>query len=207
MKPYRSYIPSDTEAAETGSSPTSLSARLNLREVERLHPAIREVLRSCSFLNPIRIPYELLALPDAVDYPSPGGASHCWIVREALPVLARLSLVRLDPVERCVWLHPMTRDSVRAEMDATDRERHLALLLGTLDRAFPLVHLENWSQCERFLPHALALLRQSDARGSKSEAGERLRRKAFLYLSNRGRHNEALALGYNPPEDDLAFGC
>lgn len=125
--------------------------------------------------------------------------------RRAASAGAFVSLMRLDATEPCVWLHPLTRDPVRAEMDPPDRAWNLTLLLGTVDWTFPTVHQENWRQCERLLPHGLALLRQCDACGLKSEAGERLRRKAGFYLKSRGRQNEVLALDYNPPEDDRAF--
>jgi tetratricopeptide (TPR) repeat protein len=85
---------------------------------------------------------------------------------------------------------------VRTELRA-DAERVWASAAVRLVNAgfpFPSDEVATWPECERLLPHALAVAEHGDRLSIEPEVWLRLQAEAATYLWNRGQYRQAIAL-------------
>jgi tetratricopeptide (TPR) repeat protein len=149
----------------------------------------RNLLVICSTYAPDPIPIEIFR--SASQYPDvlPGPLSDELALEDAIAELRRLSLVQRDgPL---VTVHNLVQRIVASE--AAESQRRIAAIRGTaiVASAIPMWpdRPENWSQCERLLPHVLALLDHHDL-DEMPEVSAWLLNRMGVYVGARGRRSQ-----------------
>lgn len=181
-----------------GSHPASVTTtlRLAVERVEREYPAAIDLLRMCAFFHAEAIPEELFV----------AGASHLGPVlgpvvadpyqfNLVLAALRNASLVTRHPETRTLSVHRLVQAVLQDQMEPAEARVWSTRVVGTVNAAFPEPEPEFpvWTQCVRYLTHALAcvpLLEQAD---ELPAAGELLF-KIGSYLMGRGHLAEAKPL-------------
>lgn len=158
--------------------------------------AAPQLLRLCAFLDPDSIPIDLLAvktsqlpspLTDIVDDP---------IARnEVISLLRRFSLV--ERKGETLSLHRLVQAVTRKNLTAQDRRAWAARALQTVRAAFPQgpapMDVRSWSDCERLLPHVLAVTEHGQGLSIEPEITSGLLNNLATYLQVRGRLHESRA--------------
>ena len=165
----------------------------NFAAVEAISPAAAEVLRTSAFLAPDAIPFEIFSK----GAPSFGGTIGAALsdpdelaMAELLRPLARYSLVRSDAALRTFGVHRLVQEIVRAAIGETERRTYVERTVAALNVAFPEVEYANWAQCDRLVPHIVAITGWVDSYDVPDAAG-RILNQTGRYLTERGRYNEA----------------
>lgn len=169
---------------------------LNFADVERESPASADLLRLSAFLASDAIPLELLEqgreeltkplsgkLAEAVDNP--------LVLDELLSTLLSFSLVRRDDQKRTYSIHPLLQEVVRDGLNKEGQKAWAERAVRTVNASFPYIEFENWPQCDRLLPHALACWGLINSRGMAFAEAARLVNQAGCYLYERGEYGEA----------------
>jgi len=167
----------------------------NFEAVERASPAAADVLRFSALLAPDGIPFELF-YKGAAELGNPlaetFSGSDELAMAETLRPLTRYSLVRSDPAMRTFSVHRLVQEIVWSALPEPQRKVYLERMVSALDASFPKVEFATWAQCERLVPHVVAIAVRADF-GAQPEAGGALDR-AGHYLWERGRYAEAQVL-------------
>ena len=168
----------------------SVAATLALAfaQVENGDPAAAALLRLCAFLDGGGIPEELFA--GAADDLGPALASPLGL-DECCRAASRLSLLRRDPDHRLLLIHPVVQDALRDGLDDDARAGWSARAVRLVNDAFPEPKFENWPDCERLLPQALACAGWIARDASPTLDAARLLNQAGFYLRERARNDEA----------------
>jgi class 3 adenylate cyclase/tetratricopeptide (TPR) repeat protein len=170
----------------------------NFEAVERASPAAAEILRTSAFLAPDAIPFELF-LEAAAEFGGPIAAALAdpdeLAMSEALRPLARYSLIRSDPTSRTFSVHRLVQEVVRASLEARERGAYVERAVSALAATFPEVEFANWARCERLIPHVASLAQWFDSSIGRPETSARVLHGSCRYLRQRGRYDEARALG------------
>jgi DNA-binding SARP family transcriptional activator/tetratricopeptide (TPR) repeat protein len=141
--------------------------QVSIQAAERQAPLARQVLTMAAHLAPDAIPRELfeVLLDDA------STASARKRLLDAFNALHRLSLAEID--DSVVNVHRLLQKTIRDDpvvcADATVAVSALAAVAAAFPRE--LGQPQAWPQCERLLPHALAI---TSALTTPGEAGQRL---------------------------------
>jgi tetratricopeptide (TPR) repeat protein len=134
---------------------------LNFANVEKSSPASAELLRLSAFLAPDAIPLELLEkggqeLPEVLAANLAQSGENPLIVDELLSPLRRYSLIRRSDGARSYSIHPLVQAVVREGMSNEQLRAWVERAVCMVNAAFPdPTKFENWSSCDRLLPHAL----------------------------------------------------
>jgi len=177
--------------------PASVSAtfRLSMTATAQRHPAVRDMLRVCSLVQPDAIPEELFRQ----------GAEHLGATLQAVcrdplewdQLVARAcsySLLFRQPEEQTLSIHRLVQAVLLDAMTEAERQRWQRQVIEALDAVFPEVRATTeyalWKQCERLLPHARLCLRHMGAVEAFSALAS-LAYKVALYLRDRGQPAEA----------------
>jgi tetratricopeptide (TPR) repeat protein len=139
---------------------------VSIQAAEWQAPLARQVLAMAAYLAPDAIPRELFE----VLLDDPGSAFARKPLLDAFNALHRLSLAQID--DAVVNVHRLLQKTIRDDRAIRADESALRALTA-LASAFPRHprHPRKWPQCERLLPHALALW---GAFPTPGEAGQRL---------------------------------
>jgi tetratricopeptide (TPR) repeat protein len=223
------------KAPRDAEYPSSVFATFNstIAQAEQQAPGAASLLCFAALFAPEAIPEELFT--QAIELYAEGLAP---VLREgkavdlgstvademrlyaALGALDGLSLVSFSEGSRTYSLHRLVRLAARDAVVETASE-WLACAVAVAGAAFPEVAFAAWPQCERLLPHALAVL-EGEPSDSDSVAAATLAVRCGEYLCERGSYPTAeplfaralaifeTALGPDHPEianvlDDLAF--
>jgi len=157
----------DTHPEASYAQTVASTWQVSIEIAERQSPLARLALTMAAHLAPDAIPRRLfeVLLEDAAD---PSGRKR---LLDAFNALHRLSLAEVD--DEAISVHRLLQKTIRddalAHRDTTATVRALA----AVGAAFPSEHDQphTWPQCERLLPHALAI---AAALTSPGEAGEKL---------------------------------
>ena len=152
------------------------------------------LLNFCAFLAPDDIPLELVqhgseaycpALHDLFKKAEDEAEAE-EIYNEVLEPLTRYSLVARNLEARTFGLHRLVQAVTRDRLEDKKREWQERAVRAVAD-AFPIPEVEQWSLCERLLPHAIAA--SEIIRGEKitTEAAGNLLNNAGRYLVECGR--------------------
>jgi len=171
--------------------------RANFEAAERASAAAADVLRSCAFLAPDAIPFELfldgashLGRPIAEALAEPDDLALADVLRP----LSRYSLVRSDADARSFSVHRLVQEITAAALSDAERGAYLERAVCALDASFPDVRRGDLARCERLVPHVESLERWvDDAIGNQAKFG-RVLFEAASFLWERGRYGEALPL-------------
>ncbi|MGI9100160.1 MAG: FxSxx-COOH system tetratricopeptide repeat protein [Solirubrobacteraceae bacterium] len=141
--------------------------QVSIQAAQREAPLARQVLEMAAHLAPDAIPRELfeVLLDDA------SSATARKRLLDAFNALQRLSLTQID--DAVVNVHRLLQKTIRDDLvlraDKTAAVNALAAVAGAFPR--DLVQPQTWPQCERLLPHALAI---AAAPTTPGEAGQQL---------------------------------
>jgi hypothetical protein len=166
---------------------------LLLQRLREAEPAAVELLTLAAFLAPDDLPQPLLAahaevLPD----PLAATAADPLALADAVAALRRFSLVRV--VADGLYVHRLLQTVVRGALDA--ERAWAAAAIRLLQAGFPLETNEvgNWAECQRLLPHVLAVVDHCQRLEVEAEAWLWLLNQAAYYLWSRGQYRQALTL-------------
>lgn len=199
-----------------GDHPHSVATtfRLTCEQMEREQPAAA-LLKVCAFLHAEAIPEELFGAGATYLGPELAPlADDSSQFDQAIVVLRSLSLVQRQAETRTLSLHRLVQAVLREQMSEQEQMLWLKRASEALNAVFPEVIYEVWKQCERLLPHALAVATAlPDQEGNQALVA--LLRKAATYLRVRAQHEQAellyqraLRLGeqvLGPAHRDIAF--
>jgi tetratricopeptide (TPR) repeat protein len=146
------------------------------------HPLARTLLVACAWLNPDRIPRELLEAYAAESHDGTGDLA----VDAAIERLLGFSLLTVADADE-FQIHRLVQRVMRWRRAELSFSMPPAVL-----RVFPSrpAEVSEWPRCERLLPHALAAL--NAPMGGCLEQAALLRRQVGRYLSSRARSADAL---------------
>ena len=169
---------------------------LNFADVERRSAASVDLLRLSAFLAPDAIPLELLEeggdeLPEALAARLAETAENPLALDELLSPLLRFSLVRRVEENRTYSIHPLVQEVVREGLGKEDQKAWAERVVRTVDVTFPDVVFENWPQCDRLLPHALACARLIQLWSMEFPEAARLLNRTGRYLNERAEYSQA----------------
>ena len=165
---------------------------LAFAQVENSDPAAAALLRLGAFLDGGGIPEELFAgaADDLGPALGPALASPLGL-DDRCRAASRLSLLHRDPDHRLLLIHPVVQDALRDGLDDDARAGWSERAVRLVDRAFPEVEFDNWPDCERLLPQALACAGWIARDASPTLDAARLLNQAGFYLRERARYDEA----------------
>jgi tetratricopeptide (TPR) repeat protein len=176
-----------------GDHPHSLTATFLLasKRIEREQSAAADLLHVCVLLHAEAIPEELFLAGAAYLGPELASlATDPYQLDQAIAVLRSLSLVQRQPEARTLSIHRLLQAVLRERMIESEQAEWLRRVIAALNAIFPDVTHEAWGQCERLLPHVLAVATAIPDYAGDRELAETLQ-KAGDYLCCRARYEQA----------------
>lgn len=177
-----------------GTHPASIvtTLRLAVERVARANPAAAELLQACTFLHPEGIPEELfvngqLHLGNVLG----SVVSDPYKFDLALAALRNASLLKRYPETRTLSVHRLVQAVLQDQMASEEVRLWHERIIRMVNAAFPNGTLDTWTQCERYLAHALACVPLIEQDGSEIPEASELLYKVGSYLMERGRYREA----------------
>jgi tetratricopeptide (TPR) repeat protein len=183
----------DRRGALGGDHPHSVTATFLLarKRIEQEQSAAADLLHVCILLHAEAIPEELFV--EGAAYLGPELASLAadpYQLDQAIAVLRSLSLVQRQPETRTLSMHRLLQAVLRERMSEPEQAEWLRRVMAALNAVFPDVTHEAWGQCERLLPHVLAVATAIPDCSGGRELAEALQ-KAADYLRDRARFEQA----------------
>jgi len=167
----------------------------NFEAVGRASPAAADVLRLSAFLAPDAIPFEVFSK----GAPALGGTIAQALsdpddelaINELLRHLARYSLIRSDAQSRTYGVHRLVQEIVRGSIADANRRVCIERAVEALNAVFPDVEYATWSQCDRLVPHVVAINRWIGSCDLDLNAAGRVLNLTGQALFARGRYADA----------------
>jgi len=155
----------------------------------------QELLGLCAFLAPDDIPRGLLGEhADVLPQPLHTTIGRPLAYNQAISTLGRFSLATVT--EDSLEVHRLVQTVVRATLGIEDEKAWATLAIRLLSAGFPNPADEpaNWRECQRLLPHVLAVAGHGQRLDVELAGWTSLYNRAAHYLWSRGRHQEAVTL-------------
>lgn len=175
-----------------GDHPHSVATTFRLAsECVEQEQGAADLLRVCAFLHVEAIPEELFVEGAAHLGPTLASlASDPFQFDRAIATLRSLSLLQRQPETRTLSLHRLVQTVIRAQMSEQEQNMWIRRMGAALAAIFPRVTSQVWEQCERLLPHVLAIeMAMLDQAGTRELA--RVLRKTADYLRDRAQYEQA----------------
>jgi hypothetical protein len=160
---------------------------LALQKLQNTEPSAVGLLTLAAFLGPDDLPQPLLATHhERFPEPLAAAAGDPLALADAVAALRRYSLVRV--VADGLFVHRLLQTVVRAALDDDAEHAWAAVAIRLLRAGFPYESSEvvNWPECQRLLPHLLAVVSHGQRLGAEFEGWMRLLGQAGVYLWSRG---------------------
>jgi tetratricopeptide (TPR) repeat protein len=168
---------------------------LSFEKVQLQSVVAADLLRYCAFLHPDAIPEELFMNGSKHLGSSLQLLAHNSLAfDEAIKMLLAYSLIQRNPTVAMISIHRLVQVVLRDEMDARTQERWKGGVLQAVNEAFPEEAFEEWTQCERLLPHALVCapwIERELVSEPTATAAAHLLYKAGAYLREQAQYSEA----------------
>ena len=188
----------DAQAPEQGDYQQSVATtwELNFKAVQQKSPAAIDLLHLSAFLAPDRIPLELLvksaselgdALADALDMAD----EDELVVDDLLLPLARYSLLHRQTKTNSYDVHRLVQEVTRMNLDEAQRKEWAERAVRAVSKAFPKGNFENWTECDRLLPHALVCAENIASEEFDFEEAIQLLSRLGTYLRERAQYSRA----------------
>ncbi|HEU5379211.1 MAG TPA: FxSxx-COOH system tetratricopeptide repeat protein [Ktedonobacteraceae bacterium] len=156
------------------------------------HPAVKDLLQVCAFLQPDAIPEELFRQ----------GGKHLGAVLEAvcrdplewdrvIGLACSYSLLSRQSEEQTLFMHRLVQVVLRESLEALAAQQWSVRIFQAMNAAFPEPVFTNWAYCERYVPHAQVSLQLIEQAGRGIPEARELFLKTGRYLVERGRYTEA----------------
>lgn len=126
--------------------------------------------------------------------PLAAAASDPLALADAVAALRRYSLVRV--VAEGLFVHRLLQTVVLATLDDDAKCTWTSVAVRLLQADFPYKSdkVDNWSECQRLLPHVLAVAEHGQRLEVEFKACLRLLNRAAVYLQRRGQYRQSLPL-------------
>jgi tetratricopeptide (TPR) repeat protein len=178
-------------------APVAATWSLSFEKVEQRSPVAADLLRFCAFLHPDAIPVELIT--KGVPHLGPELAKVSedeMALDDAIATARAYSLIRRNASENTLSVHRLVQTVLRDAMDEEIRHMWAERAMLSVSAVFPNVEFAVWTQCERYLSHALSCAKLVEQEPIKSREGEvsKLLYNAGCYLIERARVSEAYPL-------------
>ena len=165
---------------------------LSFDKVATASPAGADLLRLCAFLHPDAIPEEIFTEGAAELGPNPSAvAADPLKLDAAFAEILKYSLLRRDADAKTLGIHRLVRVVMQDGLTQGERCQWAERAVRAVSQAFPAVHFPNWTQCERFVPQALACASLVETYLFEFKEAPRLLNQAGLYLHGRARFSDA----------------
>jgi tetratricopeptide (TPR) repeat protein len=183
-----------------GSDPDSDHRRVatvwsvSLDRVHAQAPAAEALLSLCAFLA-AEVPRDLPARhPQALPDDLAAIARDRIAYNRALTAIGHYSLATVSPA--VVGLHRLVQAVIRARLGEAGERAWAEAAVSLVRAAFPNNSWEvaSWPECERLLPHLLAVADHAERLGIAGEAVSWLLDRASTYLRERGQYRQAKPL-------------
>jgi tetratricopeptide (TPR) repeat protein len=168
---------------------------LALQTLQQAEPAAVDLLTLAAYLAPDDLPQPLLAthhddLPELLA----ATAVDPLAMADAVAALRRYSLVRV--VADGLFVHRLLQTVVRGDMEAEAERAWSAAAVRLLRAGFPYPSdaIVTWPECERLLPHVIAVADHGQCLQVEPDACLWLQNQAAVYLWSRGQYRQALML-------------
>jgi tetratricopeptide (TPR) repeat protein len=168
---------------------------LSLDQVHKEAPAAEALLNLCAFLAPDGIPRGLPrehaeVLPDQLAK----AVGDVLAYNRLLGAVGRYSLATVTSTS--LGLHRLVQAVIQAHLGHEGERRWTEVTVGLLRKSFPNESQEvsTWPECERLLPHLLAVARHAKRLGAAREQAGWLLDRASTYLRERGQYRQARPL-------------
>ena len=163
---------------------------LSIAEVSRECLAAVVVLQVCSMLATEAIPLAVV---------SKGGEKMGQAVVAAIKDGSEAVLVPLSKYSIIDWLdgtdvfsvHRMVQYVTRENMSEEEKRKCAEQAVAAVNAAFENIKFEDWTLCERLVPHSYACLKWMNTYAIETVQVARLCKQTDCYLSDRGRYVEA----------------
>jgi tetratricopeptide (TPR) repeat protein len=168
---------------------------LALQSLQKTEPVAVGLLNLVAFLGPDDLPQPLVAA-NAHRLPEPlsPAAGDPLALADAIAALRRYSLVRV--IGDGLFVHRLLQTVVRANLDTCSERAWAVAAIQLLRADFPdlSTKVSTWTECQRLLPHALAVANHGQDLDVEREACLWLLNKAAMYLWSRGQYRQAHTL-------------
>jgi tetratricopeptide (TPR) repeat protein len=126
--------------------------------------------------------------------PLAAAASDPLALADSVTALRRYSLIRV--VADGLYIHSLLQMVIRMGLDSATERVWAASAVDLLDVGFPSESdaVANWPECQRLLPHVLAVVNHGRRLEVQSELCLRLLDQAAVYQKSRGQYQQALTL-------------
>jgi len=172
--------------------PVATTWELSFKQVQQANPAAAKLLRLYAFLSPDEIPEEIITEGAAdLDPEFETFTSNPLTINDAIAELRKYSLVRRHPENKTLSMHRLVQVALIDTMKEDAVQQWAERAVHLINRAFPSIEFENWTRCDRMLPHALCCAYWIDRFHLTFHEGARLLNQTGYYLSARARYSEA----------------
>lgn len=172
--------------------PVATTWSISFAKVEERSPAAADLLCFCAFLAPDAIPEEMITRSTGhFESPLQQVASDALLLNAAIAALGAYSLIRRNPSGQTLSIHRLVQAFLRDTMDKQTGRQWAERAVYAVNEVFPKVEFNTWSQCERYLPHALLCAELIEQEDLSSLKGASLLYRVGWYLYERGRYSEA----------------
>jgi tetratricopeptide (TPR) repeat protein len=113
-----------------------------------------------------------------------------------LKPLTDYSLVSKDTDQKTYSIHRMVQAVVQDRMPEDERPTWVKRTVNAVNRVFLQPNFENWSVCDRLMPHARVCIEHIERETIETQEAGRLLNQMALFLQERGQYTEAEPL-YN----------
>ena len=195
LQRYEQYLPQllDWRGTSGRDHPSSVISTFSLayEQIKRANPQAAEMLCLSACFSPENIPEELLTTPSLSSESTVAAVPADFAQRDqTFAALHAFSFFRRHLETRTFSIHRLVQMVLWEKMSEPERVTFQQQAVQRLHALFPEVTYEAWKQCERLLPHLLAV-----AETIPDEAGDailaELLRKAAYYLYERAQYEQA----------------
>jgi tetratricopeptide (TPR) repeat protein len=180
------------ELATDDHPSVTVTFRLAFTKVQERSPAAADLLRVCAFLAPDDIPEEIFTAGASVlAEPLKTVASNTLEFVRAVGEAGRFSLIERNSSNQTLNIHRLVQEVLRDEMETATRPDWLEQTIKAVNQVFPDPEFNNWSLCDRLLPHVIELARVENIDASELIEIGRLFNQAGGYLDARGSYEPA----------------
>jgi tetratricopeptide (TPR) repeat protein len=145
-------LPSAIESESSSSRAVMMTWKITMDKIQRESLLSFKLLQLMSYLDPVKIPKELIKCASFLENES--------TVQFSLALRSLLSFGLLHPLESSNYqLHRLVGFCVRVQVDLEGPgEEHLISAVRLLYDSFPNTPMDDYSKCTQYLPHAMATL-------------------------------------------------
>jgi tetratricopeptide (TPR) repeat protein len=157
-------LPNAIESESPTTRAVMMTWKITMDKIQRENPLSFKLLQLMSFLDPAKIPEDLIKSASFLDNKS---TVH---FRKALASLLNFALLyRLESSN--YRLHRLVGFWVRVQIDLegpdSEGEERLKSAVGLVYNSFPTTPLDDYSKCTQYLPHAIAALEHTRRKNLK----------------------------------------